>query len=249
MQTQHLDITTPDGNCDAYAVWPSNNGTYPAVLLLMDAFGLRSYLFEMAGRLAELGYYVLVPNLFYRLKRSPVVEAEYPLTKDRMPAAHEQLMALFKNHDPEASLRDVGAFLDFLAQQKAVRPGPVGVTGYCMGGSLAVRAAAEYPDRIASAASFHGGRLATDAPNSPHRFAKSIKAKLYIAHADQDQSMPADQIELLKKALEEAHVKFEAELYSGAPHGFTMADLPAYNEPALKRHWNKLSALFAETLK
>ena len=148
-------------------------------------------------------------------------------------------------------MRDTAAFLEFLSRQAQVQPGPIGMTGYCMGGGLAVRAAIRYPDRIAAAAaSFHAGKLANrGARKAPHHFLNKIKAEIYIAHADNDKSMPPEQIERLQDALERSGIRYKAELYSGASHGFTMADLPAYNEAALKRHWENLFELLERTFK
>lgn len=236
-----------EGACDAFIAYPDDKKAYPAVLLLMDAFGPRDYLFDMAKTIAAHGYYVLLPNLFYRIRRAPVIDAKFPLRAEDMPELIKtQLMPLFHSYTPAVQgLQDAGEFLDFLSQQKQVLPGKIGLTGYCMGGSLALRIAARYPERIAAAASFHAGNLATEAPDSPHLLLGTIKAKLYIAHADNDQSMPAEQIERLRDALKKSgHGDVEAEVYKDAVHGFTMADLPAYNEAACKRHWEKLFKLF-----
>jgi carboxymethylenebutenolidase len=243
LKTQTIDIKTQDGTCDAFIAYPQGNGPYSAVLFLMDGFGLRDYLYEMAKTIADQGFYVLLPNMFYRIRKAPVTDIKFPVRPEDMPEVSKQLMSLFQNFNPEMSMRDTSVFLDFLANQKEVRPGPVFVTGYCMGGGLAIRAAALFPDKISVAASFHAGKLATDEPNSPHLLLGRIKAILYIAHADNDKSMPPAQIERLNKALQQSGIRYEAELYSGAAHGFTMADLPAYNEAALKRHWKKLFEL------
>jgi carboxymethylenebutenolidase len=248
MKTQMMDIKTQDGNCDAFIAYPEDNGRYPAVLFFMDGFGLRDYLYEMAKTIAARGFYVFLPNMFYRIRRAPVVDMTFPVRFEDLAEVRKKLMPLFQSYKPELGMRDTAVFLDFLAQQSRVLPGPIGITGYCMGGGLAIRAAALYPDRIAAAASFHGANLATDAPDSPHRHLGQIKAELYIAHADNDTNMPPEQIERLRDALEQAGIRYEAELYSGAAHGFTMADLPAYNEAALKKHWIKLFELFDRSL-
>jgi carboxymethylenebutenolidase len=248
MKSQTLTLKTPDGDCDTRISYPDEAGTYPAVLLYMDAFGPRPYLYEFAETLAGHGYYVVLPNLFYRVRPAPVIDLPFPLTPAVMPQARAQLLPLFERYEPEFGLRDTAFLLDFLREQKQVRPGPIGVTGYCMGGGLALRAAARFPHRIAAAASFHGGNLASDAPDSPHRLADRIRAEVYVAHADQDRHMPPEQMERLNAALEKANVRFEAETYLGAAHGFTMADLPAYQADALKKHWTKLLALFERTL-
>jgi len=159
-------------------------------------------------------------------------------------------MAQFQNYSPVTQgLPDVGACLDFIAKQKQVQPGKIGLTGYCMGGSLAVRAAAQYPDRIAVATSFHGGNLATEEPTSPHLQIKKIQAKVYIAHADNDQSMPPEQIARLDAEIKESgNGLIHAELYPGAVHGFTMADLPAYSEVYCNKHYEKVFELFGSEL-
>jgi carboxymethylenebutenolidase len=250
MKTQMIDIKTPDGVCDAFAAYPDDNKQHPAVLLLMDAFGLRDYLYEMAKTIAARGYYVLVPNLFYRARRAPVLDVTFPLKAEQMPELIEtQLMPLFQNYSPVTQgLQDAGVFLDFLAQQKQVQPGKVGLTGYCMGGSLAIRIAAQYPDRIAVVTSFHAGNLATEAPDSPHLLLGKIKAKLYVAHADNDKSMPPEQIERFHEALNKSAHAGVDEIYLNAAHGYTMADLPAYNEPACRKHWEKMFENFGSTL-
>jgi carboxymethylenebutenolidase len=157
-------------------------------------------------------------------------------------------MDLLKTFDPEASLRDGQDFLDFLSAHKDVRSGPVAVTGYCMGGSMAIRMAARYPENIATAASFHAGRLATDAPNSPHLLAAQIRARLYFGHAEKDASLPPEQIQHLEDALDAAGVTYSSEVYKGCAHGFCMLDLPAGNRHAVEQHWSKLFALLGQSL-
>jgi carboxymethylenebutenolidase len=202
----------------------------------------------MAKTIASRGYYVLLPNMFYRIRRAPLSDINFPVRVEDLPEARKKLMLLFQNYNPEMGMRDTAVILDFLAQQKQVLPGPIGITGYCFGGGLAIRAAALFPERVAAAASFHGANLATDTLESPHRLLGQIKAEIYIAHADQDQSMPPEQIERLRAALAQSGIRYEEELYSGASHGFTMVDLPAYNKDALKRHWKKLFELFERSL-
>jgi len=243
-----LNIKTQDGVCEAFIAYPGENGPYPAVLLYMDAFGPRPHLYEMAKMIASRGYYVLIPNLFYRTRKVPVVDLKFPVRGEDWPEAVKQIMPLIQGCSPEHVMKDTLVFLDFLAQQKLVSKVPIGMTGYCMGGRLAILASAHYPQRIAAVASFHAGNLVTDKDDSPHLLLNRIKAELYIGHADNDPSMSPDQIERLKLALERSGIKYQVELYSGAMHGFTMADLPAYNEVAFKRHWEKLFKLFEHTL-
>jgi carboxymethylenebutenolidase len=241
-----VDLKTPDGTCDSYISYPKGAGPFPAVLFYMDGIGIRPVLREMADRLAENGYYVLLPNMFYRAGRAtPIVVAEVLRPENRA-----ALMELVSSLTPERVVSDAGAFLEFLATQKEVRSGsPVGLTGYCMGGAMVVRTAAHYPERVASAASFHGGRLATALPDSPHHLVGRITAELYFGHADQDHGMTPQDIARLEDALQKAGSCYQAELYPGALHGFTMPDLPAYNKAACDQHWERLLALFGRTLK
>jgi carboxymethylenebutenolidase len=249
LQTSDVEIRTKDGVCDAFVAYPDGNGPFPALLFYMDGFGVRPQLREMAQRMAKLGYFVLLPNLFYRVRRAPVIDVHFPLSKEDMPAAVEKLRALFTTFDPELAMRDANAFLDFLAKQKEVRSGPIGITGYCMGGRLSILTATRFPDRVAVAASFHAGGLVTDAPDSPHRGLGRIKAEIYVAHAENDQNMTPAQIASFSEAMKEAKVHGNATLYKGAAHGFTMADLPAYNAEASDKHWRMLYDLLARGLR
>jgi carboxymethylenebutenolidase len=249
MQTTTVDVPTAEGVADAYLITRGDGGSHPAVLMFMDAFGLRPRLSEMAERIASHGYVVLLPNLFYRTGRAPLFdmsELQDPEQRSRIFARIAPLMAALK---PEVIARDTGAYLDFLAGRDEVAAGGVAVTGYCMGGANALRAAAAFPDRIAAVASFHGGRLATDAADSPHLCAGRITGEVYLAHADQDPSMPGEQIKVLEAALDEAGTTYTSEVYAGAAHGFTMADTAAYDAAAEERHWTNLIALLSRTLK
>lgn len=251
--SRHLDIAAKDGLCDCFVAYPEGSAV-PGVLLLMDAFGPRAYLYEMAQTLASQGHYVLLPNIFYRHTRAPVLKMKFPLRPDDMDEARSVIVPLARGYDPEAGLADMAHLLNFLKKQKEVSGNGIGVTGYCMGGSLALRTAARFPDDVAAVASFHAGGLATDALNSPHLLLGRIRAEIYVAHADHDPGMPPEQIEKFGQALEKAALENKkpgtdrAELYQGALHGFTMADLPAGNAQALTRHWNELFALFQRTL-
>ncbi len=245
MTSKAIDIETADGACDAYVSHSDRGGPFPAVLFFMDGIGIRPVLRQMADRIAAEGYYVLLPNMFYRRGRAPVFDVATVLNPENRPALMELVLSL----TPERVVRDAGVFLGMLAAQKEVAPGrKVGLTGYCMGGGMVVRTAAAFPARVAAGASFHGGRLATDDPASPHRLVGEIRCPLYFGHADQDQSMTPEQIDRLAQALRDAGTAFEAELYSGARHGFTMPDLPVYDQKACDKHWQRLLALFKEPL-
>jgi carboxymethylenebutenolidase len=244
MRSDPVTIETADGAADAYFVRPSADGPHPGVLFLMDAIGLRPRLREMADRIATAGYAVLVPNLFYRNGTAPLVDVGDLLNPANRPTMMATLGPFFATLTPDRAISDFGYYLDFLGKQEGVNTGPVGVTGYCFGGAHAVRAAGAYGDRIAAAASFHGGNLATDAAGSPHLLAGGISASVYIAHADNDPSASPEQQERLNSALDAAGVDYRAEVYTGAQHGFTMTDTAAYNPAAEERHWTELLALF-----
>lgn len=243
-----LDIPTPDGTADAYLALPTDGTPHPAVLLYMDAFGLRPHLKSMADRIAEAGYTVLVPNVFYRAGRAPLVELPEFINPAERPEIIQQLGPAARTLTPEGAMRDAAVYLDWLAASPLTTDGPVGVTGYCMGAGLALRTAGTHPDRVAAAAGFHGAYLATDAPDSPHLLAEHITAELYFGHADRDSTNPADQIARLDKALATAGVRHRAEVYEGAHHGFTQADTAMYSAEATDRHWTALLELFGRTL-
>ncbi|NUO43368.1 MAG: dienelactone hydrolase family protein [Streptomyces sp.] len=242
-----VDIATADGVADAYLARPDDGLPHPGVLLYQDAFGLRPHLRSMADRLAGDGYTVLVPNVFYRHGRSPVFDLPEFIDTDARPDLWSAIGPVMQSLTPELAMRDAGAYLAFLAENPYVTEGPVALTGYCMGARLALLTAGTYPDRVAAAAGFHGGRLATDAPDSPHRVAEHITAELYFGHADEDPSMPPEQIRLLADTLTEAGVRHHGEVYPGAHHGYTQADTAAYHHEATERHWAALRDLLKRT--
>ncbi|MFB7533443.1 dienelactone hydrolase family protein [Streptomyces sp. NPDC056178] len=243
-----VDIPTQDGVTDAYLAHPDDSSPHPAVLVYSDAFGLRPRLKEMADRLAGAGYAVLVPNVFHRHGRAPVVELPDFIDPAARPELFERIGPMMQSLTPDAAMRDADAYLTWLAESSLTTDGPVGVTGYCMGAGLALRTAGTYPERVAAAAGFHGGRLATDSADSPHLLAGRITAELYFGHADQDSSLPPEQIDRLDDALTAAGVRHHSEVYPGAHHGFTQADTAAYDSTADERHWAALTALLDRTI-
>jgi carboxymethylenebutenolidase len=243
-----VDVPTPDGTADAYFAYPDDGKAHPGVLLYMDAFGLRPHLEAMADRLAAAGYAVLVPNVFYRSRPAPVFDLPEFIDTSRRTTILEQIGPVMRELTPERAMSDAGAYLAWLDSRPEVAEGPIGVTGYCMGARLSLRTAGAYPERVAAAAGFHGGGLATDAPDSPHLVADRITAELYFGHADHDRSLPPEQIERLNEALSAAGVRYRAEVYEGASHGFTQADTSSYNREAAERHWEELLDLFGRAL-
>ncbi|MGW3210042.1 dienelactone hydrolase family protein [Streptomyces sp. NPDC001135] len=247
VQGTDLDIRTEDGVADAYVVHPADGRPRPGVLFYMDAYGLRPHLRSMADRLAAAGYTVLVPNVFHRLGRTPVVELPGFIDPGADPTIWERLGPVVSSLTPDLIERDSAAYLRWMADHPLVADGPVGITGYCMGARLALRTAAAHPERVAAAAGFHGGGLATDDPASPHLGAPRITAELYFGHADNDHSLPPEQIERFEKALTEAGVRHTCEVYPGARHGYTQADTSAYDHEADERHWAALLDLLRRT--
>jgi carboxymethylenebutenolidase len=247
VQGTDVDITTGDGVADAYLAHPSDGLPHPGVLLYMDAFGLRPHLKSMADRLAEAGYTVLLPNVFYRHGRTPVFDLPEFIDPSARPQIWEQIGPVMQSLTPELAMRDADAYLRRLADSPLVTDGPVALTGYCMGARLALYTAGTYPDRVAAAAGFHGGRLATDAPDSPHLVAEHITAELYFGHADEDGSMPPEQQRLLEETLTAAGVRHRCEVYPGAHHGYTQADTAAYHKEGDERHWAALLDLLERT--
>ncbi len=245
MSSTTVEIIAPDGVADAYLARPDDE-PHPGVLFIMDAFGLRPTIEEMADRIAADGYVVLAPNVFYRAGRSPVLAVPDLTDPGERASFFQSLRPLIDQLTPERLAADGAAYLDYLG--RAAAPGPVAVTGYCMGGRVGWRIAAAHPDRVAALAAFHPGGLATDAPDSPHRTAAELKAELYFGFADQDPSMTAEQIATLERTLDEAGARYGSEVYDGARHGYTMADGTAYNEVARERHFGVLRELLERAL-
>jgi carboxymethylenebutenolidase len=248
LRTSTVDIPTRDGVADAFLAEPDGKGTHPGVLLYMDAFGLRPRLEEMAGRIAEEGYVVLVPNVFYRQGRAPLLDLGDLADPDARGRIFGTLRPWMAQLTPARAMSDAEAYLDLLTGLDEVSDRPVGVTGYCMGGALALRTAAHRPDQVAAVAAFHPARLATDAPDSPHLLVYRLRAEVYVASADQDPGMPPEQQSRLDEALTTAKVRHVCEQYDGARHGFTMSDTAVYDEAATERHWKALLDLFARNL-
>lgn len=247
---QLIDITTPDGVAEAYLTAPTTqDGPVPGVLFFMDAIGVRPRIEEMADRIADWGYVVLAPNVFYR--HGSVTDIA-PTTDLRLPGERERffptVMPLVAGHTSEEAARDLPAYVAALTDQPGVAPLTIGVTGYCMGARLALRAAGQLPDLVAAVGMFHGGGIVTDAQDSPHLAVPRLRAELVAGHADNDGSMPPEAIAALDAALAEARVTASTAVYAGAPHGYSMSDTSMYDEVAAERHFAELQDLFARTL-
>jgi carboxymethylenebutenolidase len=242
MSGSAVQITTPDGVADAHLARPDDR-PHPGVLLIMDAYGLRPTIDQVMERIAADGYVVLAPNVFYRAGRLPPPDLS---DNEARASFFQSIRPVMDELVPERVASDGEAYIDSLADR--AQPGPVAITGYCMGGRIGWRIAAAHPDRVAALAAFHPGGLVTDAPDSPHRSAGRLKGELYFGFADQDPSMNGDQIATLERTLDDVGARYRAEVYKGARHGYTMADTPAFNEDARERHFRELHGLLERTL-
>ncbi|MFJ1847476.1 dienelactone hydrolase family protein [Streptomyces sp. NPDC088146] len=241
MPTKMLQIPTADGQADAFATFPDGGGRRPGVLMYADGFGIRPVLREMARELAGHGYYVLVPNLFYRHGPAPVIELPKHIGEEVRPAVFAQLMPMIEAHTTERVLSDADAYLKFLTAQSEVSAGPVAVTGYCVGGLLATRTAAAHPGQVAALAAFHGP-VGVDGPDSLSK----LTAAVHFGHAESD--LTPEALGELNQALDAAGVSYTSEIYPGTDHGFTMSDTDAFNPAALQLHWDSLLPLLGRTL-
>ncbi len=239
-------IETDDGICPAHVFHPEGAGPFPAVLVYMDGIGIRPAMLEVGERLATHGYFVLLPDLFYRSGPYEPMDARTVFTD---PQKRKVLMErFFALATPAKVMSDTRVFLEYLASRPEVKPGGIATTGYCRGGLMSLTAAGTYPDRIAVAASFHGGRLATDDPDSPHLLAPRIRARVYVAGAIEDPSFPDDMKGRLEEALTTAGVDHRIETYP-ARHGWVLRDTLAHDAAAAERHWESLVALLDGALK
>jgi carboxymethylenebutenolidase len=245
MSREQVVIQAKDGPCKAWVLNPDGQGPWPGVVFYMDAFGIRPGMIQMAQHVADQGYVVLLPDLFYRYGDYGPFDPKEVLKGD-FRATIGPVMGSTDNHK---AAEDSAAFLDYLAGRADVTGAKVGTVGFCMGGGMAITAAAYYPERVAAAASFHGGRLATDEPTSPHLQLPKIKAELYLAVADQDGSYPPEMAERFEAALKDADVRYESEFYAGKMHGWMKPDMPVFDAEAAERGWTALFALYARTLR
>lgn len=234
-----VDVETRDGAMNTFIVHPEEGGPHPVVLFFMDAAGKREELDDMARRLASAGYYVMLPNLYYRRVREFVVG----------PDARAEMVAHMNSLSNAMVNDDARSLLAYAGRDPAARGGPVGCVGYCMSGPFAFAFAAAEPDRVAAAASFHGVRLCTEALDSPHRDAHRIRGELYFGCAEVDEWAPPEMIGALDAELARAGVRYRIEWYPGTQHGFVFPQRPAvYHKAGAERHWERLHALFARNL-
>ncbi|MET9201639.1 dienelactone hydrolase family protein [Gordonia sp. NPDC003585] len=249
MPGENIVIAAADGDAEAYVARPDDDGPHPGVLFLTDAIGLRPHTRAMADRIASWGYVVLAPNVFYRNGTAEEVAPAYDLLLPEDRAAFMKVaMGRVRTLTDDVVIPDLTRYLDALAALPDVSGSHIGVTGYCMGGRLALLAARTRPEQVAAVGMFHTGRLVTEDSSSPHLHMAGIDAFVLAIHADNDRSLPATAVAQFEHALISSGVTHHATVYPGAAHGYTMADTADYHHAAAEHHYDELEALFARTL-
>ncbi len=245
MSENRVTIKTADGNCDCYTYTAPGNAPAPAIILYMDGLGIRPELRAMAERLASNGYFVLLPNLYYRAGDYAPFNMATMLTDEK---ERNRMMALVQSVNNAGTMRDTTALLEFLDKEPKAKASKIGCVGYCMGGPLVLTAAGTFPDRVAAGASIHGANLANDRPDSPHLLAPKMRGRIYLGVAEIDPWLTPGETDRIKAALEAARVNHTVEIYPGVQHGFAANGTPMYDRDAAERHWERILALFGETL-
>lgn len=240
-----LDIATTDGEMETFICRPERGGPFPAVFFLMDAPGIREELRDMARRLATVGYYVLLPNLYYRAGRDTMFGDD---VLEEGSADRERMRAIRTKMTIPPVMQDIAAMLAFVDHQPEAAEGSVGCHGYCMSGPYALAAAARYPDRLAAAASFYGTWLVSNAEESPHLSLGNVRGELYIACAEHDDLAPMPMVQELQELFKQSGAAGEIEIYPAVHHGFAFAQRWCYDKSAAERHWERLLALYRRRL-
>jgi len=247
MTRTKLDVTTRDGVASVWAAYPDGPGPWPAIVMFSDAFGVRDASIAMADRLASYGFYVVLPDVFHRLPAVAPFDPNQVFGTASDPAELERLIRRVEAVDEAGVMTDLARYFELIDAEPRARGPQIGCVGYCMGGGLALRAACTFPDRIAAAASIHGGRFAVD-PRAPDEIASKLRAQVHIAVAEIDRRHTAETSRQLEAALTRAGVPHSVELYPGTTHGFAVPDVPVYDRAASERHWERIIALFRSAL-
>jgi len=245
MIERQIGISTADGRMNTFVCHPERLGPHPAIIFFMDAPGIREELRDMARRLGTVGYYVMLPNLYYRSN----VEELGSVVGEANVATRQKALQLMATINIPMVMQDVDALLAFAGQDKAASTTPMGCVGYCMSGQYAMNAAVRHKDKIRAAASIYGVALVTDKPDSPHLVSQRTDARLYFGCAENDQYAPMQMIDQVRAAVAAEGGNAEVEVYPGTHHGFAFASRPVYDKPAAERHWERLFTLFGEALK
>lgn len=248
MRERRVEIPTRDGAMETFVAHPCENGPFPAVIVYMDIWGVREELFDIARRIATVGYYCMVPDLYYRQGK---VRNEYRNEKNRMISLDsldkqkkEIVYAPLRQLTDAMVVEDTGSILEFVDRGEPVRPKVLGSIGYCMGGRHVFRVAAAFPDRFRASASLHGTELVTDRDDSPHRSAMKAEGELYCGFAEKDQFSPAPLIRTLDQSLKDGNVKYRYEVHEGADHGYALPDRDVFDKRAANRDWELIFAMF-----
>ncbi len=241
-----VDIATPDGEMETFLCRPERGGPWPVILLLMDAPGIREELYDMARRLGTVGYFVMLPNLYYRAGRETKFGSD---VLEHGSAEHARMRAIRTKMTIPPVMEDIGVLLDYADAHDGAGNGLAGAHGYCMSGPYALAAAARYPGRIGAAASFYGTWLVSDAEESPHLTLGNAEGELYISCAEHDDLAPLDMVEELRKLFEASGNRGELEIHPGVHHGFAFPERWCYDKPTAERHWERLFALYGRTLR
>lgn len=245
VREEQISIATRGGHCPAHLIGHGGSNLRAAAIIYMDGFGIRPTLVKLAARLAGEGYVVLLPDLYYRFGSYQCLDPAELHASGQLHSVIAPLRATINN---TGIREDTGFFLNYLSGRADVVAGNIGVVGFCMGGGFALTAAGAFPNSVVAAASFHGGYLATDESDSPHRLASRMRAEVYVAGAENDGSYPPEMAVWLERALEEAGVDHRCEVYQGAAHGWMIRDSPAWNASAAERGWNELIRLLRRNL-
>jgi carboxymethylenebutenolidase len=245
MIERQIEIVTPDGRMNTFICHPERDAPHPVIIIFMDAPGIREELRDMARRLGTVGYYVMLPNLYYRAN----VEELGSVVGEANLTTRQRALQLMATINIPMVMQDVDALLAFAGQDKAASHGPMGCVGYCMSGQYAINAAVRHPQRIRAAASMYGVALVSDKPDSPHLAPQRTDARLYFGCAEKDQYAPPEMIEQLRAEIAAKGGNAEVEIYPGTAHGFAFPSRPVYDKPAAERHWERLFTLFGAALK
>ena len=240
-----LDIKMTDGEMETFVCRPDRGGPFPAIFMLMDAPGIREELYQMTRRLASVGYYVMLPNLYYRAGK----DTKYgPDVLEKDSAENTRMRAVRTKMTIPPVMQDFADMLAYADTQDEAKPGPVGTHGYCLSGPFSLAAAARFPDRVAAAASFYGTWLVSDAEESPHLNLSKAKGELYISCAEHDELAPPKMVTEMKSLFDASGAKGELEIHPGVHHGFAFPERWCYDLPAAERHWERLIALYRRNL-
>jgi carboxymethylenebutenolidase len=253
MQEKIVKIKTPDGLMETFITHPEQGGPFPPVIVFMDVWGVREQLFDIARRIGTVGYAVAVPNFYYR-KGGITFDYRHPdgktISLKALDAAEQKKILAFLSHlTDDFAVSDTGAVLDYLAADEAVRPGPAGSVGYCLGGRLVVRAAGAFPDAIQASASLHGTRLVTDAPDSPHLEASRMKGEIYCGYGELDHYTPPDVIAAIRESFAGAKVDYFDTVHTQVDHGYAIPDRDVFDKAAAERDWEQILAMYHRRLR